>query len=657
MKKLKKIILVVSSFFFICIVGYLSLYLYARFIDVLPIDKANSFYLYDKNNNIYTSNHNKEWVNLDDISPYLINATISIEDKNYYKHIGFDYLRIIKALFVNITSGQTLQGASTITQQYAKNLFLDFDKNWARKIEEAWLTIRLESNYSKDEILEGYLNTINYGGVFGIENASKYYFNKSAKDLSLAEASILAGIPKWPSVYSPLNNEKAAKNRQLIILNSMIKNGYITEEERDKAYNTNLTYNGYEEQNNLVTLMYYQDAVMKELETIASIPASFLKTGGLKIYTNLDMEAQTILEESIKKNIDDDELQVSIVITEPNTGKIIALAGGKDYSVSQYNRAISSKRQVGSTMKPILYYAALENGFTPSTTFTSEETTFVFSEDQTYSPKNYNDKYANKSISMASAIAYSDNIFAVKTHLFLGEETLVDMSKRIGIKTNLSSIPSLALGSIEINMIEMMTAYNTFANEGSKNNLYLIDRVEDMYGNVLYEKKSYSEQVLNKSLVYILNEMLTNTYSSSFIDYNYPTCINIAGRLSNKYAIKTGTTNTDHLIFGYNKDLAVGIWLGYDDNRESSINISTNLKNMWADIVEGYFEDKETSWYDTPDNVVGVLVNPISGEIANNDTVNKKIMYYIKGTEPYYEDINLDLLIPTIKEEENVSDS
>lgn len=651
MKKLKKTFFFFVTCFIFIISCYLGLYVYARFIDKLPIDKANSFYFYDINGDIYTSNHNKEWISLNEISPYLINATISVEDKNYYNHIGFDYLRIIKALFVNITSGKTLQGASTITQQYAKNLFLDFDKNWSRKIEEAWLTIRLESNYSKEEILEGYLNTINYGGVFGIENASKYYFNKSAKDLNLAEASILAGIPKWPSVYSPINNEEAAKNRQLLILNSMVENGYITEEEKNKAYNVDLTYNGYEEQENLVTLMYYQDAVMNELESIKAIPDSFLKTGGLKIYTNLDMNAQKLLEESIKKNINDSELQTSIIVSEPNTGKIIALTGGKDYSNSQYNRAINSKRQVGSTMKPILYYAALENGFTPSTTFTSEETTFVFSEDQTYSPKNYNNTYANKSISMASAIAYSDNIYAVKTHLFLGEDTLVDMSKRIGIKTALSSIPSLALGSIEINMLEMMTAYNTFASGGYKNDLYLIERVEDMYGNVLYEHKDYSEQILNKSLVYVLNEMLTNTYSSAFIDYNYPTCVNIAGRLSNKYAIKTGTTNTDHLIFGYNPDLLVGIWLGYDDNRESTVDTSTALKNMWVDITEGYFKDKETTWYDTPDNVVGVLVDPISGEVATNDSINKKIMYYIKGTEPYYKDINFDLLIPTVKEE------
>lgn len=655
--KHKKIYLFFTSLFILALFSYLSLYVVAKFIDKLPIDKANSFYLYDINNTIYTSNHNKEWVNLDNISQYLIDATISIEDKNYYKHIGFDYLRIVKALFINIKNGKTLQGASTITQQYAKNLFLDFDKNWSRKIEEAWLTIRLEANYSKDEILEGYLNTINYGGVFGIQNASKYYFNKDAKDLDLAEASILAGIPKSPTNYSPINNEEAAKNRQLTILNSMVENKYITEEEKNLAYNTNLTYNGYTNQHNLTTLMYYQDAVMKELKSLKEIPTSFLKTGGLKIYTNLDMETQNLVEESIKNNIKDDNLQTAIVVTEPKTGAILALAGGKDYSISQYNRAISSKRQVGSTMKPILYYAALENGFTPSTTFTSEKTTFVFSENQTYSPKNYNEKYADKEISMASAIAYSDNIYAVKTHLFLGENTLVDMAKRVGIKTVLEEIPSLALGSIEINLLEMATAYNTFANEGAKNDLYFIRKVEDMHGNVLYERKNYSEQVLNKSLVYVLNEMLTNTYSSAFIDYNYPTCINIAGKLSNKYSIKTGTTDTDHLIFGYNKDLLVGIWLGYDDNRNSIVSTSTDLKNMWVDITEGYFKNHETNWYDTPNNVVGVLVDAISGNIAVDESEHKKIMYYLKGTEPYYEDVTLDSLIPTIKEEDTKKDT
>ena len=648
LKRLTKYGLIAILFLFI---GYSGIYLYARLTPKLPIDKANSFYLYDNENNLYSNSSNREWANLDDISEYLIDATIAIEDKNFYKHQGFDFLRLVKSLYVNFINKQTVQGASTISQQYAKNLFLDFDKKWSRKIEEAWLTIRLETHYSKDQILEGYLNTINYGGIFGIENAAKYYFNKSAKDLDLAEASILAGIPNYPAGYSPLKNEEASKKRQKLILNAMVKNGYITEEEEDRAYNQNLVYSGEKEQNNLATLMYYQDAVINELKQIKTIPTSFLKTGGLKIYTNLDINAQTIMDKSIKDNLGTDtELQVATVAMDPNTGKIIALAGGKDYSVSQFNRAISSTRQVGSTMKPFLYYAALENGFTPSTTFTSEKTTFTFSSNKTYSPKNYGDKYGNKPISMAAAISYSDNIYAVKTHLFLGEETLVDMAKRVGIKSTLEPVPSLALGSEEINIMEMMQGYAAFANEGYKVKPYFISKVEDINGNVLYSYNPVQENVLNKSIVFVLNEMLSNCYSTDMIDYNYPTCINIAPEITKKYAIKTGTTDTDHLIFGYNKDLLVGVWTGYDDNKVTTSQDGTINKQIWVNIMENYLKDKESKWYEIPKNVVGVLIDPISGKPATDSTKKKKIFYYIKGTEPYVEEKELDDLIPTMKE-------
>ena len=367
MKILKNSILLTSIASSIFAFIYIGLYIYAKTWPKLDISTANSFYLYDSENHLFTGGNSNDWISLDQISPYMINATISVEDKNFYLHKGFDFPRIFKALYINLTNGKTLQGASTISQQYAKNLFLDFDKTWNRKLDEAWLTIRLEAYYSKEEILEGYLNTINYGGIFGIENAAHYYFNKSASDLSLAEATILAGIPKYPSLYSPLVNEKAAKERQLLILNSMVKNKYITKEEMNEAYNKKLTYYGIEERNNLSTLMYYQDAVIDELKSINSIPSSFLTTGGIKIYTNLNMELQKSMEQNMKNDITNESLEIASVAMEPNTGKIMALIGGKDYSKSQFNRATNAKRQVGSTMKPILYYAALENGFTSST--------------------------------------------------------------------------------------------------------------------------------------------------------------------------------------------------------------------------------------------------------------------------------------------------
>jgi len=649
-KKRYKGLLIITSILLIFIALYFGLYIYARITPKLAIDGANGYYLYDNKEKLYTGTASEDWIGLTEISPNLINATISIEDKNFYNHKGFDFLRIIKALLINFKSGENLQGASTITQQYTKNLFLDFDKTWERKLKEAWLTIRLEAHYKKDDILEGYLNTINYGGIFGIENASKYYFGKSSKELNLAEASMLAGIPKNPSDYSPLTNEKKAKARQKTILNSMVANKYITKTEAEQAYNQKLTYKAEEEKDNLKMMRYYQDAVMDELEKIDSIPASFLDTGGLKIYTNLDTDAQKILEESANKNITNDNIQLAGVVMDPKTGKVLALTGGRDYNKSQYNRATKATRQVGSTIKPFLYYSALENGFTPSTTFTSEKTTFTFEGNKTYTPKNYNDEYPKTPISMAAAIAYSDNIYAVKTHLFLGENNLVNMLKRVGINKKVDELPSLALGAEEINIMEMMTGYATLANEGNKIKPFFISKVTDMKGNVLYEYKPSPENILNKNTVYVLNELLTTTYAKEFVDYNTPTCYNISPKMTKKYAIKSGTTDTDNLIFGYNKDLLVGLWTGYDDNKNVNNTDSSNIKNTWIDIMEGYLKDKDDNWYETPNNVVGVAINPISGKVASNGN-KAKIMYYIKGTEPTSNKYALDDIIPTVKTE------
>lgn len=625
---MKRLFYIITGIFIFLMLAITSIYIVASFSPIPIINGANKYEFLDCTEKTFSASNDK-WIKLDDISPYLIEATISLEDKNFYNHKGFDYLRIAKSLWNNITTN-TVQGASTITQQLAKNLFLTFDQTWERKIKEAWLTVRIETQYTKDEILEVYLNTINYGGIFGIENASYFYFNKSAKDLTLAEASMLAGIPKSPSYFSPLINEQNALNRQKIVLNSMINNNYITVEEKENALNQKLTYYGALSTNKLKTLMYYQNTVMNELKNIKELPSSFLETGGLKIYTTLDMEAQKIMEESLKHIKNDAE--IALILTDPKTGAVKGLIGGKNYMASEYNRAISSKRQVGSSIKPFLYYAALENGFTSSSTFTSEETTFVFGQNELYSPHNYGNLYGNKEITMAAAIAYSDNIYAVKTHLFLGENTLVNTLERVGIQSEAKSVPSLALGSIEINMLEMMEGYGTLANLGYKIKPYFIEKIEDTNGNILYTHKEEKELVLDPSIVFILNELLTGTYASELIDYSYPTCISFRGQMSRKYAIKSGTTDTDNLLFGYNPDYLLGGWIGFDDNSKTNNDNSYALKQIWIEVMEKY--GKGNSWYDIPDNVIGVITDPISGKLATNENLHKRILYYIKGTEP-----------------------
>ncbi|MEG2447597.1 MAG: PBP1A family penicillin-binding protein [Bacilli bacterium] len=622
---------------FLAILILLGLYGYAKLSPKLPIKSANALAMYDNTNNLFfQGTGSKEWISLKEISPYLISATISTEDKTFYKHFGFDPLRIAKAFYINFKAGTTKQGASTISQQYAKNLFLDFDKTWERKIEEMWLTIQLEVHYSKQQIIEGYLNTINYGhGMYGIENAAKFYFNKSAKNLDLAEAAMLTGIPKSPSNYSPLVNPILAAKRQQMILRQMYKNKFISEDELNTALSESLSYVGEKNSVNLNTIMYYQDAVIRELKDISSIPTSYTATGGIRIFTNLDMEAQITLENTTLKDIpSESKLQTASVMLKPETGKIIALVGGRDYSNSQFNRAVQSKRQVGSTMKPYLYYAALDNGFTSSSTFMSEETTFTFSNNKTYSPQNYGGTYAGKPISLATAIAYSDNIYAVKTHMFLGENALVNTLKSLGITANLQAIPSLPLGTAEINIMEMAAGYAAFANQGYLVKPHLINRVEDLAGNILYEYKETIKQVLDPNITFILSELLTTTYDSMFIDYSYPTAINIAPKLTHKFALKSGTTDVDHWSIGYNRDIVTAVWIGYDDSSKLAVSDYKYSRNIWADTVEGYLKDSPDNWYTIPSNVVGILVNPITGRPATKEDKKRKIMYYIKGSEP-----------------------
>ena len=643
MKKVKITLAVFITPIIIFILGHIAIYTYCYFTPKLEINKSKAYYLYDNNKELIPG-FEEDWVSLEDISPYLIEATISAEDKYFYKHIGFDYLRIGKAMFTNIINRSKSEGASTITQQYARNLFLNFEKTWKRKIQEALLACELETHYTKDEILEGYLNTINYGGIFGIEAASNYYFGKSAKNLTIEEASMLAGIPQSPSNYSPTKNYLMAKERQKIVLLMMKNNNVISEKEYNTAINKEINIIGKIKENTFQSIGYFKDAVINELNTITEIPKSIIETGGLKIYTTLDIEAQKDLENAVYNYIDDTtEVQTAGIMMNPNTGGVMALIGGNNYSKTQFNRAVNAKRQVGSTMKPLLYYSALESGFTASSSFTSEKTTFTFSEGKTYSPKNYNDNYAEGPISMAAAISYSDNIYAVKTHLFLGESMLVNTSKRLGISSELTAIPSLALGTEEISLLEMTTSYCAFANLGYKVTPHFIIKVEDSKGNILYENKEEKQIALNSSLTYILNEMLTYTYNKNFIDYNHPTLISLLPSITNKYAIKSGTTDTDLLIIGYNKNAVLSIWNGYDDNKKINSSDYSYHKNIWIDTMESYFKTHESNWYDIPENVVGVPVNPITGLIADQNDTKKEMFFYLKGTEPTLQTVSKDL--------------
>ena len=631
---MEKIIFVLKLFvssLFTIIILILGLYVYAFITPKVNINEKDSIVLLDRNgNDIFNKDYNK-YVKLNEINDDVKNAIISIEDKNFYSHNGFDIPRILKALLINIKKKSIEQGASTISQQYVKNLYLTFDKTWKRKLEEALLTIKIESHYSKDEILEGYLNTIDFGaGNYGIKEASNYYFNKEPIDLTIEEATILVGIPKSPSYYNPITNYKNAKKRQYDVLTSMYKNGYISEKQIDEIYNKELFFYGKYNKVELSSAYYYKDAVLNEMKNLNQIPKSFFNMEDIKIYTNFDLDIQKILENNIDNEMKNTTMQVASIVVEPKTGKIVALIGGKDYSKSEYNRAVYSKRQVGSTIKPFLYYAALENGFTASSTFLSERTTFNLG-NELYSPSNFGNIYANKNITMLLALSSSDNIYAMKTHLFLGIDKLSEITSRIKIKDYVKENASSALGTSEINMIDYSNGYITLANEGKHEYPHLIEKITDNKGNIIYEYKYRNEYLLNKKYVFILNNLLTSTYDYNLVKYTSPTLLSISSLIDSKYAVKSGSTDTDFWTIGYNKDYLVMVWTGNDKNEKVNQNETRIPKRIWAKTITSIKTNKKT-WYEIPNNITSDKIDPISGE----SMVNGYTCYYEKGSEPSF---------------------
>jgi penicillin-binding protein 2D len=619
----------------------LSIVLYAKWQGPPSLTVPQSTIIYASDGSKIGELHNGQkryWVNMDNISKNVTKATIAIEDRSFYEHHGFDYKRIAGAALADIKAMSKVQGASTITQQYARNLFLQHEKTWQRKAREALYTIRLEQNYSKDEILEGYLNTIYYGhGVYGIEAAANYYFGKRASQLSLGEAAMLAGIPKGPSLYSPYVNQEKAKGRQAIILNIMEKEGFITEKQLENALDEKLVFTKKIETALEGIAPYYQDAVLSSLADKLNIDEQVIQTKGLKVYTTLDTDMQKIAEEIVDDSINkQSEIQAGFVAIDPKTGYVKALIGGRNYDESPFNRATQAKRQPGSTIKPLLYYAAVENGFTPSTEMMSEPTSFKYDDGKsTYKPSNYNDYYANDFITMLQAIALSDNIYAVKTHMFLGMDKLVKTGEQFGLSSKIKEIPSTALGTSPVRLIEMVNAYGILGNGGKKIEPTFVTKVEDANGEVIYQADKNKEQILDEKAAFVTTHMMTGMFDPSLNDYTSVTGQGIADTLTRDYAGKSGTTSTDSWMIGYSPQLVAGVWTGYDKGKSIDlVQERSYAKTIWASFMEQALDDQSVRAFRPPDGVEGVYINPASGKLATKGCPGKRLTYYIEGTEP-----------------------
>ncbi|WP_176448460.1 transglycosylase domain-containing protein [Lentibacillus sp. CBA3610] len=577
------------------------------------------------------------WVDLENMSPHLIDATLAIEDKYFYDHNGFDLQRIVGAAVSDIKSLSLDEGASTLSQQYARNLFLTHEKTWARKLKEAFYTVRLEMYYTKDELLEGYLNTIYYGhGAHGVEAASRYFFDKSANELTLAESSMLAAIPKGPSYYSPFNQPENAENRQQRILSLMRENNQISDQAYFLAVREQLAFTDPEERESVSVAPHFQDEVLRETANILELDPEKVRSGGYQIYTTLDSGLQHQMEENTKSVIQSgSEIEIGAMAMNPETGGIRALIGGKDYTDSPFNRAVNAERMPGSAFKPFLYYAALNNGYTPTTMLMSKPTAFRLEDGDVYQPSNYNGYYANEQIPLAQALALSDNIYAVKTNLFLGPEQLVNTAETFGFNSDLPAVPSLALGSAAVTVEDMVTGYGMLANGGYDIEGHTVAKIVDRHGDTVFEREHEErEQVLDPQSTFVLTQLMTGMFDESLDGYMAVTGSSIADQLSRKYAGKSGTTETDSWMMGYSPSLVTGVWTGYDRNEPiTKAAEEAYAKDIWASFMEDAHDNADEPTLRCTTRVVGVAIDP-ERQTGTLIATQAEFMYFKEGNEP-----------------------
>ncbi|MFS0690521.1 PBP1A family penicillin-binding protein [Sporosarcina sp. 179-K 8C2 HS] len=613
---------------------FLCLRLYAQITGApsLSVPKASVFL--DKNGRQIGDKFSAErryWVGLDEISPFLIDAVIATEDRNFYEHNGFDYKRIAGAVLKDVKTMRKAEGASSITMQYARNLFLTHEKSWNRKIKESLYAYRLETFYDKDVILEGYLNTIYFGhGMYGVEAASRFYFAKSVSDLTLEEAAVITAIAKGPSVYDPLDNPERSRNRQLLILSLMEEQGFITEVQRQRAVDVAVTLKTEDWKDMKRVAPYFLDEVWREAEQILNKKGRYPAEGGWTIRTTLDPHHQQTAEEYINKWMPDSGLQVGFMSMEPETGAITSLVGGIDYRESPFNRVTQAKRQPGSAMKPILYAAALEDGYNPLTFMSTERTIFTYDEGRsTYEPKNINGKFAGHPISLAQAIAISDNIYAVKTLEDIGYKKFNKMAERLGLDVKFQESPAVALGTSTVTLLEMTNAYNRLSSGGLEVEPTTILSITDADGKTVYEQpKKITKRVITEQDAFVLTHLLTGMFDPVFNDYSISTGLSMRSKQKRPYAAKSGTTISDQYLIGYTPSLTAGIWTGYDVGQQlTEPEDKAASKKIWIDFMETVHAGKTPEPFIPPKGVSGVIVDVETGGIAVNECPKQRLMY------------------------------
>lgn len=534
-------------------------------------------------------------VELPSIPENLTHAVIATEDKNFYKHHGYDPSGLIRSTFANILAGRVVQGASTITQQLARILFLSNEKTMTRKLKELVVAVRIEKTIPKDKILEMYLNNVYLGsGAYGVEGAAQIYFNKHLQNLTLSECALIAGLPQAPSVYSPFHDKDLAIKRRNQVLKRMYRMRYITKDEYEKAQKEKLHLNPMPEIYTLNKAPYFCDYVMKELEKLGFDEVE-ISQGGYKVVTTLDYKAQKAANEGIINSMNAWGLrkakqQAALFSFSPIDGRILAYAGGKDYSKSQYDRVTQAIRPPGSAFKPFIYAAAIEKGLQPNDLL--DDTPFKAGD---WSPHNYGNKYRGK-IPAYKALMISSNVCAARLIQSTGIRSVIQMARVLGISTPLEYDYTIALGSNGVKLYEMTRAYGAFANGGYKVEPYSVERVETSRGQIVYQApKAKSSKVIDLNTAATLTAMLKTVIKSG---------TGVAADIGKPAAGKTGTTDDykDACFIGYTPDVVTGVWVGNDDNTKNpGVTGGTVPAIIWKTVMTAATASYGASDFDYPE--------------------------------------------------------
>ncbi|HSR31994.1 MAG TPA: PBP1A family penicillin-binding protein [Anaerolineae bacterium] len=604
---------------------------------------------------------------LGEIPAALRQAIVATEDASFYENPGVDGWAILRAVWINLRGGEILSGGSTITQQLARNLLMSPDERYERtlirKLREAMLAWRIARRYSKDEILELYLNEIYFGNMaYGVEAAAQAYFGKHVRDLDLAECAMLAGLPQAPEYYNPLENQKAAKARQTIVLGLMVKHGYLSEEQARQAQEEKLYFASAPFDIRAPHFVMYVRGILEK-----ELGLERLEQGGLSIYTTLDVDLNEAARDVVRHRLEllaqcqaavggglrPDECppgghnvrNAALVALDPQTGEILAMLGSPDYFSARIDGAVNGTtalRQPGSSIKPITYAAAFDQRatfgqttLTPATMMLDVRTSFVTKEGESYVPLNYDLQFRGP-VRLREALGSSYNLIAVKVLENIGVAAMTDLARRLGITTfdDLGRLGlSVTLGGGEVRLLEETAAFAAFANGGHVTQPVAIRRVEDAKGNVLWSQGlGVGERVLDERVTYLITHILSDDVARipSFGEGS-------ALELTRPAAVKTGTTTDfrDNWTVGYTPDLVVGVWTGNADN-EPMRNVSgiSGAAPIWHDFMESALRGQPAGEFGRPDGLVEVEVCALSGLLPGRDCPHRVREIFIEGTEP-----------------------